>query len=162
MRPVGWLDRFLSWMGFELEEPDEAAAAAEPEPPARGRERWARRGPGARPERAPERLAELRPEPRGQLVSLPGGAVQRVIVASPRSFDDAQVIADHLKNRRPVVVNLEGVERELAQRLIHFLSGTIYALNGEMYRVSSGTLFFAPGGVDVVFEGDVPRGEPGM
>lgn len=158
MTPVGWLDRFLSWIGFEIEEePDEAAAAADPEP-ARARERGPRR---AAPPRA-ERPAEARGEPRGQLVSLPGGAVQRVIVATPRGFDDVQVIADHLKNRRPVVVNVEGVERELAQRLVHFLSGTIYALNGEMHRVSSGTLFFAPGGVDVVFEGEPPRGEPGL
>lgn len=154
---MGWLDRFLSWIGFELEgDADEAAAGSDPEP-ARGRERWARRGQSSRPERA----VDPRGEARGQLVSLPGGAVQRVIIAVPRSFDDAQVIADHLKNRRPVVVNLEGVERELAQRLIHFLSGTTYALNGEMHRVSAGTVFFAPGGVDVVFEGEPPRGEPG-
>ena len=56
----------------------------------------------------------------------------------------------------PGRLDLEGAERELAQRVIHFLSGTVYALSGETHRISSGTLFFAPGGVEVVFEGARP------
>lgn len=162
---MGWLDRFLSWIGFDLEEasPGEAAAAADPEPGPSARDRWPRRPDGAlaRGELAPrpEPRAEL---PRGQLVSLPGALGQRVIVMTPRSFDDAQAIADHLKNRRPVLVNLEQLEKDVAQRLIHFLSGTIYALNGEMHRVAAGALFFAPGGVEVIVEGQVPlRGQGG-
>jgi cell division inhibitor SepF len=154
---VGWFDRFLSWMGFEVaDEADEMAAAPEPSPPrSRRGERWARR---EEPSFARLERVEPRADPRGQLVSLPGSAVQRVIIVTPRSFYDVQLVADHLKNRRPVVVNLEGVEKELAQRMLNFLSGTIYALNGEMHRVSSHTLFLAPGGVEVVLEG---RGRSG-
>ena len=153
MSRVGWFDRFLSWIGFEIEEGPEAAAAAEPAPP-RSRDRWGRRpAPSSRAERA-ERTET--PPARGQLVSLPGGTAQRVVIAVPRTFDDVQAIADHLRNRRPVIVNLEGADRELAQRVVHFLSGTVYALSGETHRVSSGTLFFAPGGVEVLFEGSRP------
>lgn len=162
MRRLGWFDRFLTWIGFEIEEeePDETAAAAEPAP-ARGgmRERWAPRAAAhARSERLDR--ADARPEARGQLVSLPGAVGQRVIIVTPRDFDDVQVVADHLKNRRPVLVNLEGVDKELAQRMINFLGGTVYALNGEMHRVSTHALFFAPGGVEVVIEGRAPT--PGL
>ncbi|HEY8449833.1 MAG TPA: cell division protein SepF, partial [Bacillota bacterium] len=79
---------------------------------------------------------------------------------TPRGFDDVQQVADHLKARRPVVLNLEGSERDVAQRIINFLSGTIYALSGEMHRIGSHVLFFAPGGVEVSVEGRLPRREP--
>ena len=92
-------------------------------------------------------------EPRGRktsLVSLPGGGRPvRVVVADPTSFDEVQSIADQLKGRRPVIVNLEAMDKEPAQRLLHFLSGTIYALDGQMQRISTSIFLFAPPNVEV-------------
>jgi len=92
-------------------------------------------------------------EPRGRktsLVSLPGGGRPvRVVVADPTSFDEVQSIADQLKGRRPVIVNLEAMDKDPAQRLLHFLSGTIYALDGQMQRISTSIFLFAPPNVEV-------------
>ena len=147
---MGWFDRILSWIGFELQEAEEEVAAAE-EP---------RQAPVSR-----RRVRERVDRPvTGPVVALPGGAVGaaplRVVILSPRAFEDVQVAADHLKARRPIILNLEATDRELAQRVINFLSGTIYALSGEMHRVGTNVLFFAPGGVEVTMEGRVPRREP--
>jgi cell division inhibitor SepF len=97
--------------------------------------------------------ASVAAEPRGRktsLVSLPGGGRPvRVVVADPTSFDEVQSIADQLKGRRPVIVNLESMDKEPAQRLLHFLSGTIYALDGQMQRISTSIFLFAPPNVEV-------------
>ncbi len=84
------------------------------------------------------------------LVSLPGGGRPvRVVVAEPASMDEVQNISDQLKNRRPVIVNLEAVEKDQAQAILHFLSGTIYALDGQMQRISTSIFLFAPPNVEV-------------
>jgi len=89
----------------------------------------------------------------GQLVPLASGPrSQRVVIARPRSFDEVQDIAEHLKNRRPLILNLEDTDKETAQRILNFLSGTIYALNGEMYRIANGVVFFAPQNVETVVD----------
>lgn len=99
----------------------------------------------------------------GQVVNLQQAAAAkqvRLVVARPRSFDEVQVIADHLKNRRPVVVNLEEVEamdeggrERVAQRILDFLSGTIYALNGSMQKVGKQNVFvFVPQNMDITAE----------
>lgn len=56
-----------------------------------------------------------------------------------------------------MVVNLEYTDRDLSHRIVNFLSGTIYALNGEMHQVGSHVVFFAPGGVEVTVEGRATR-----
>ena len=86
---------------------------------------------------------------RGTLVSLPGQKQVKVVVVEPKSFEEVQSIADHLKSRRSIILNLEGTDKEQAQRILNFLSGTIYALGGEMQRISNGIFFFAPSNVDV-------------
>lgn len=130
-------DRVLSWIGFEIEEDpvEEAAAAREPASGAVAEE-WIEDMPHGG-------------KKRGTLVSLPGQKQVKVVVVEPRSFEEVQSIADHLKQRRPIILNLEGTDREHAQRVLNFLSGTIYALNGEMQRISNGIFFFAPNNIDV-------------
>ena len=109
-----------------------------------------------------EPVVQRSAEPRGRktsLVSLPGGGRPvRVVVADPTSFDEVQSIADQLKGRRPVIVNLESMDKEPAQRLLHFLSGTIYALDGQMQRISTSIFLFAPPNVEVALR--EPREEP--
>lgn len=162
---VGIFDRILSWVGFEVVDDDEegleeAAAAVNPTEEDGDEARSSRREriPEAAVERVPER--NERTVDRANLVSIPGGTpLVRMVVFTPEDFDHVQTMADHLKNRRPVVLNLEGVDKELAQRILNFLSGTIYALNGEMHRVASNVLLFAPGNVEIIHESPAERPE---
>ncbi len=74
----------------------------------------------------------------------------RVIIMQPESFDEAKDIADHLKNKKPVVVNLEDVDKEVARRMVDFLSGTVYALDGNIQKVTNGIFLVAPYNVDIM------------
>lgn len=74
----------------------------------------------------------------------------KVIVMQPENFDDAQEICDYLKEKKPTVINLENVEKENAQRVIDFLSGAVYALEGTIQKVASGIFIVAPHNIDVM------------
>ncbi|HML34440.1 MULTISPECIES: cell division protein SepF [Sporomusa] len=82
----------------------------------------------------------------------------KVMVVEPFSFDDAQHIADYLKGRKPVVVNLENTDPEISKRMIDFISGTTYALNGQIQRVGNNIFLCAPTNVDVAYS---PREDTG-
>lgn len=75
----------------------------------------------------------------------------KVMVVEPFSFDDAQHIADYLKSRKPVVVNLESSDPDIAKRMIDFISGTTYALNGQIQKVGNNIFLCAPNNVDVAY-----------
>ena len=62
----------------------------------------------------------------------------------PRRFDQAQEVADKFKEGQPVIMNLEGTEREVARRLIDFASGICYALDGSMEKVATGVYLLKP------------------
>ncbi|MFZ3101115.1 MAG: cell division protein SepF [Desulfitobacteriaceae bacterium] len=84
-----------------------------------------------------------------QVVSIHSQKQMRVVVFEPKSFEDSQGIADQLRNRRPVIVNLENAEKTLAKRVVDFISGTTYALNGNMQKVGNGIFLFVPNNVDI-------------
>lgn len=73
----------------------------------------------------------------------------KMILLEPRAFSEAQAIVDHLKNRNSVVVNLKRVTTEQAKRIIDFLSGCIYAINGSMQKIGVGIYICAPKNVSV-------------
>ena len=73
----------------------------------------------------------------------------RIIVVEPRCHDEVQSIADHLKNRCSVIVNLENADIEMAKRVLDFMSGTTYALDGSMQKVGNGIFVFVLSGVDI-------------
>lgn len=75
----------------------------------------------------------------------------KVMVMEPVDFDSAQNVADYLKNRKPVVVNFENTEKEIAKRMIDFISGTTYALNGTIQKIGSDIFLCAPSNVDVSY-----------
>jgi cell division inhibitor SepF len=86
------------------------------------------------------------------VVNLPTAQKQmKVMVVEPFSFDDAQHVADHLRNRKPVVVNLENTEKEVAKRMIDFISGTTYAVNGTIQKIGHNIFLCAPNNVDVSY-----------
>ena len=62
----------------------------------------------------------------------------KMILLEPRAFSESQQIADHLKKRNTVVVNLKRVTPEQAKRIVDFLSGTIYAISGDLQKIGGG------------------------
>lgn len=96
----------------------------------------------------------------GKVVNIHSASQLKVVVMQPENLDDAQEICDHLKNKKPVVVNLETVGKEEAQRVIDFLSGSIYALDGCIQKVSSGIFIIAPNNVDIMgdFKDELRKG----
>ena len=76
----------------------------------------------------------------------------RVHVVAPAGFNDAQEIGDKLKASQPVIVNLQGVERDLSRRLIDFASGVTYGLAGQMERVADQVFLLTPSNVEVSAE----------
>ncbi|MDA8226889.1 MAG: cell division protein SepF [Desulfitobacterium hafniense] len=84
-----------------------------------------------------------------QVVSIHTQKQMKVVVMEPGTFEESQSIADQLKNRRPVIVNLENTEKNLAKRIVDFISGTTYALGGNMQKVGNGIFLFVPNNVDI-------------
>jgi cell division inhibitor SepF len=93
------------------------------------------------------RSAEIEPMPRPRPV--PSVRVHLVV---PRSFNDAQQIADKFKDAIPVILNLQGSDQELSKRLIDFTSGLTYALDGGMQRVADKVFLLTPRNVEVSAE----------
>ena len=107
------------------------------------------------PEEAAPRTAVLRPRGnRRPPESMPMRAVPSVQVhlVVPRSFNDAQQIADKFKDTIPVILNLQGADQELSKRLIDFTSGLTYALDGGMQRVADKVFLLTPRNVEVSAE----------
>ena len=86
-----------------------------------------------------------------KVVNMPSSAVQ-VVLVKPTRFEDAPSIADHLNQRKTVVLNLEAANRETSRRLIDFLSGVAYANNGNIRKVANSTFIIVPFDVDVMGE----------
>ena len=74
----------------------------------------------------------------------------KVVLVKPERFEDASTIADHLNNKRTVVLNLESTNKEVSRRLVDFLSGVAYANNGQIKRVANSTFIITPYNVDIM------------
>jgi cell division inhibitor SepF len=101
-------------------------------------------------ERVPRRPEPVPSRPR-RLDAVPGPSI-RVHLVVPRSFNDAQQIADKFKDATPVILNLQTTDQELSKRLIDFASGLTYALNGGMQRVADKVFLLTPRNVEVSAE----------
>jgi len=86
-------------------------------------------------------------EPRGVVRPLPTSA--KPFVVSPTGFNDVQQVADKFKRDQPVIVNLQGVDRDLSRRLIDFASGLCYGLTGDMEKVAENVFLLTPNGAEV-------------
>lgn len=73
----------------------------------------------------------------------------KVVLAEPRVYSEAQDISEHLKNKRAVVVNLQRIERDQGIRIVDFLSGTVYALGGDIQRIGTDIFLCVPENVEV-------------
>ena len=73
----------------------------------------------------------------------------KMILLEPRAYSESQQIADHLKKRNTVVVNLKRVTAEQAKRIVDFLSGTLYAIGGDLQKLGSGIFLCTPKNINV-------------
>jgi cell division inhibitor SepF len=104
------------------------------------------------PEPEPDdRTAVMRPS-RPRVAALPSPSSVRVHLVVPRSFNDAQQIADKFKDSIPVILNLQSSDQDLSKRLIDFASGLTYALDGGMQRVADKVFLLTPRNVEVSAE----------
>jgi cell division inhibitor SepF len=88
----------------------------------------------------------------GLLRSLAPGTTTKPFVVGPTSFNDAQEVADKFKVNVPVILNLQGVDRDLSRRIIDFASGLCYGLGGQMERVANQVYLLTPNDVEVSLE----------
>ena len=135
------MGKFLNFIGLEESDEEESYQdELQPEQPkkeVRSRRRENQLLGGGTPQPVPQNLAAM-----------------KMIVYHPVCYDDAQNIVDNLKNRRPVIVNMEELEGSCAQRVLDFLLGSIYALNGTINKISRGIFLVAPREVDVEDTGE--------
>lgn len=73
----------------------------------------------------------------------------KVVLSEPRRYDEIQEIADHVVNRRSVVINLQRVSKEEAMRIVDFLSGTVYAVSGDIQKLGPHTFLCTPDNVEI-------------
>ena len=90
------------------------------------------------------------PVKKGKVVNINTTTQLKVVVVTPESFDEAKDIAEHLKQKKPVVINLEGVEKDIARRIVDFLSGAVYSLDGNIQKISTGIFLIAPYNVGIM------------
>jgi cell division inhibitor SepF len=86
---------------------------------------------------------------RGRVINIHQTAKNKMVIFKPNTFDEVRDICDEVKNRRASIVNMERLDRETAKRILDFMSGSIYALNGTVKKVGSGIFVFAPDNVDI-------------
>jgi len=125
---MGWFAKVWSWMG--MVDPDEMA-----------REELLSL-PSGQAEDSSKKI-------NSNIVSLHSNKSVKVVVCEPTSFEEAQALADHLKARKQVIINFENTEPEVVRRIIDFISGTTYALEGSYHQLGKSICVFAPSNVEV-------------
>jgi cell division inhibitor SepF len=127
---------------FELEDEyeeveefiDEGYEQEEPEP-----KRRSRQAASKQQSTSPQNVVSLQSVQKGT----------KVMLVEPRTYDEAQEISDHLKNRKAVIINLQRISHDQAKRIVDFLSGTVYAIGGDIQKVGSNIFLCTPDNVDV-------------
>jgi cell division inhibitor SepF len=94
------------------------------------------------PRASKRRQAKITPLPNSS-------AKMKMLVFQPSSYEEAECIIDNLKSRKPVIMNLDELELELGQRILDFVGGAVYSLNGDIKKVARSIFVVAPSNVDV-------------
>lgn len=88
-----------------------------------------------------------------KLVNINKSGNLKVVIYQPKSFEDTRQIVDNLKGKRPVILNIEQLDKEMARKIFDFCSGALYALDGHIQQISRGIFILAPNNIDVT--GDI-------
>ena len=162
---MGLLDEFKRLAHpYEDEEEDDYDEYDAPAPRAERQDRSDRADRRDRADRAAERAERrertgslysstaLMDEERrsNKVVNIRAATQLQVVLVKPEKFEDASSIADHLREKRTVVLNLESTNKEIARRLLDFLSGVAYANEGKIKKVAISTYIITPYNVDIL------------
>ncbi|MEG6616192.1 cell division protein SepF [Peptococcaceae bacterium 1198_IL3148] len=135
-------DKFLGMLGFELveeDEPQEIMPAMKKEEKVETKNSWFS-------SKTQEREEERRPK----LTSVPTNTYNtKMVILKPTSYDQVQNAANHLGDNHSVVVDLTEMSIEQAQRVLDYLSGVVFAINGKASRVGTGIFLFVPANVSI-------------
>ncbi len=102
-------------------------------------------------DRKDDRREDRRSEERhNKVVNIHATTQLKVVLVKPERFENASEIADHLREKRTVVLNLEGTNKDVARRLVDFLSGVAYAGEGKIKKVAANTYIITPYSVDLM------------
>lgn len=165
-------DRMLVYFGIAEESYEDAEDTRDERASARQARRPSRSGsdfddldedpsPAPRGSRSAQRRAAA-PAPSAGRTRPPSQNVAGVGVVPPRTFNDAQQIADQFKRGNPVIVNLQTTDADLAKRIIDFGSGLTYGLDGSMQRIADKVFLLTPPDVDVSAEDRAAMAESGF
>ena len=130
----------------EFEEPAQEAASRNRRPSPFASTSTA--APAAPVAAAPAAPAVSTPSFGGQVLNMNSGK-QEVVLFHAKTFDDAAKAADELCKRKAVILNMENVDKALTRRVVDFLSGSVYALDGRVKKVAQSTYLFCPHNMDV-------------
>ncbi len=86
----------------------------------------------------------------GQVLNMSTGNKQEVVLFHAKSFDDAAKAADELCKKKAVILNMENVDKALTRRVVDFLSGSVYALNGTVKKIAQSTYLFCPHNMSII------------
>ena len=94
---------------------------------------------------------------KGKITSMPQIQAVKMVITQPTSFEQSEEICNYLKEKKSIIVNLEYVNKDVARRIIDFLSGAVHALDGYIQKVSNSIFLIAPANYDI--ESDLAREE---
>lgn len=131
------INKMLNFVGWESEEEDEVLNEQQ-------------EAVNEDQHQSPQFLHSAFKKQQNKVVNIHSNNQFKVVIMQPENLEDAREVCDHLKNKKPVIVNLEDITKEMAQRVIDFLSGSVYALDGDIQKVSAGIFLIAPNNVDIM------------
>ena len=94
---------------------------------------------------------------KNKIVNMPQVQAVKMVITQPTTFEQSEEICNYLKDRKSIIVNLEYVNKDVARRIIDFLSGAVHALNGHIQKISNSIFLIAPVNYDI--ESDLAREE---
>ena len=101
-------------------------------------------------EPAPERRATMQAQPRAERrFTVTSTNAFKLVLLEPKTFEECPKLVDSLKGKKPVIINLERLETDVARKIFDFLSGATYALDGNVQKVANNIFIFAPANVDI-------------
>lgn len=89
---------------------------------------------------------------KNKVAMMPGMQNVRVVISQPNSYEQASEICEHLKGKKSIIVNLEYVNKDVARRIIDFMSGAVYALDGNIQKISNSIFLIAPYNYEITNE----------
>lgn len=90
-----------------------------------------------------------RKNPQGKVLNMNNNNNLKVVILSPQNILETRELCDHLKSNKPVIMNVEGIDTPLAQRMVDFLSGAVYCLDGDIQKISSGIFLATPACIEI-------------